>query len=110
MKATVNRPFKLGAMIVESATVTPTGLVVRHIDARGVARIALNRPEVHNAWNPDVVAALGDAIAAVSTASDVRVVVLTGEGRSFSAGGDLRCARHSRSVVTAALPRRDSNW
>ena len=80
-------------MNVESASVSSADFFVRHLDARGVARIALNRPEVHNAWNPDVAAALGDAIAAVSTASEVRVVVLTGQGKSFSAGGDLRWMR-----------------
>lgn len=62
-------------------------------DARGVARIAINRPDVRNAWNPEVVAALHDAVNEASEDGAVRAVVLTGEGGSFSAGGDLRWMR-----------------
>lgn len=80
-------------MATNFAAFSSPDLVVRHADARGVAWIAINRPDVHNAWNPDVVVALGDAIATVSAESEVRVVVLTGQGKSFSAGGDLRWMR-----------------
>lgn len=80
-------------MTFESPSDAEADVVVRHIDERGVARIAINRPNVHNAWNPEVVAALSDAVEAVSAMSHVRAVVLTGEGKSFSAGGDLRWMR-----------------
>ncbi len=68
-------------------------VVTCQIDTRGVARIALNRPDRRNAWNPELVVALNDAVARVSRERDVRAVVLTGEGQSFSAGGDLQWMR-----------------
>ncbi len=80
-------------MAVESPSDAEADVVVSHIDGRGVARITINRPAVHNAWNPQVVAALTNAIDSVSAMPHVRAVVLTGEGKSFSAGGDLRWVR-----------------
>ncbi|OKO86695.1 enoyl-CoA hydratase-related protein [Bradyrhizobium sp. AS23.2] len=77
----------------ESSVISQPGVVTCQVDARGVARIALNRPELHNAWNPELVVALNDAVVRVSQERDVRAVVLAGEGRSFSAGGDLRWMR-----------------
>lgn len=68
-------------------------IVTCECDERGVARITLNRPDVHNAWNPDLVAALHAAVEAMARRDDVRVIVLAGAGRSFSAGGDLRWMR-----------------
>jgi 2-(1,2-epoxy-1,2-dihydrophenyl)acetyl-CoA isomerase len=56
----------------------------------GATTIELNRPEALNAWNAqlgaDLLAALGDAAADQS----VRVVVITGAGRAFSSGADLK--------------------
>lgn len=63
-----------------------------HIDDRGVATIALNRPEIHNAFNAGLVAALSRAFDKVES-DNARVVVLTGEGHSFSAGADLNWMR-----------------
>ncbi len=58
-------------------------------DARGVATITLDRPEKHNAMNSELIAALTGACAALDADPAVRVVVLTGAGKSFCAGGDL---------------------
>lgn len=80
-------------MSVKSSPDFEADVVKYDIDERGVARIAINRPGVHNAWNPEVVAALTGAVEAAAVAPDVRAVVLTGEGKSFSAGGDLRWMR-----------------
>jgi methylglutaconyl-CoA hydratase len=52
--------------------------------------VTLNRPDVHNAFNADLVADLRDAFRALADDDAVRVVVLTGEGLSFCAGADLR--------------------
>jgi methylglutaconyl-CoA hydratase len=60
-----------------------------------VARITLNRPEVHNAFNEDVIAALQSSFDALRDDTVVRVVVLAGEGRSFSAGADLDWMRRA---------------
>jgi 2-(1,2-epoxy-1,2-dihydrophenyl)acetyl-CoA isomerase len=54
-----------------------------------VLNITLNRPDVFNAFNAALHAALADALAEAADAS-VRAVVITGAGRGFSAGQDLR--------------------
>ncbi|GAC1530269.1 MAG: enoyl-CoA hydratase-related protein [Acidimicrobiales bacterium] len=55
-----------------------------------VVRLTLSRPDKLNALNDDVRLALAEAFAGLEDRPDVRVVVLAGEGRSFSAGADLR--------------------
>ena len=55
----------------------------------GVARITLNRPIVLNAINKNVNRLLDAALDRAEVEGDVRAVILTGAGRSFSAGGDL---------------------
>ncbi len=79
-------------------------------DARGVATLTLARPEVHNAFDETVVAELQRAAEALAADAAVRVVVLTGQGRSFSAGGDIRwfrrqvaASRDERVAGSAAL-------
>jgi methylglutaconyl-CoA hydratase len=54
-----------------------------------IARVILNRPEVHNAFNEVMIAELTEAFKKISEDDEVRVVVLTGNGKSFSAGADL---------------------
>lgn len=63
-------------------------LVVAH-DAENVRTLVLNRPAQLNAFNQALCAALTDALRSASRDDDVRVVVLTGAGRAFSAGTDL---------------------
>ena len=58
-------------------------------DARGVATLTLNRPEKHNATSARMLAELTQAAADLGADDAVRVVVLTGAGKSFCAGGDL---------------------
>src|SRR5512143_2631653 len=54
-----------------------------------VEYVTLNRPEVRNAFNPTVIAELSDWARAVASQPDVRVAVLAGAGKVFSAGADL---------------------
>lgn len=69
---------------------TPTfDTVLLDVDARGVARLTLNRPDTHNALNATLIAELRQAAAWLSSAAGARAVVLTGAGASFCAGGDL---------------------
>ncbi|SNR33367.1 crotonase/enoyl-CoA hydratase family protein [Puniceibacterium sediminis] len=58
-------------------------------DARGVAIVTLQRPEKHNAMNAQMIAELSEAARALGGDDTVRVVVLTGAGKTFCAGGDL---------------------
>lgn len=58
-------------------------------DARGVAVLALARPEKHNAMSAGMIAELSAAAARLGADDSVRAVVLTGTGHSFCAGGDL---------------------
>ena len=55
-----------------------------------VARITLDRPDALNAITPNMLHALGDALDDVASDPTVVVVVLTGTGRAFSAGVDLK--------------------
>lgn len=56
----------------------------------GVATVTLNRPEVYNALNDEITFELQDALKAVSKDERVRVLVLTGEGKAFCSGQDLK--------------------
>ncbi len=58
----------------------------------GVVTISLNRPEVYNALNDDITYELQDALKAVAKDDTARVVVLTGEGKAFCSGQDLKAA------------------
>jgi len=61
------------------------------IDKRGHIQIlTLNRPSDMNAFNTALASALGDALEAMDADPDIRVGVLTGSGRGFSAGMDLK--------------------
>jgi len=63
--------------------------VLSHTDARGVLTITLNRPDKHNALDADLITMVLDILRDCSSNPEVRVVVLTGAGDSFSAGADL---------------------
>lgn len=58
----------------------------------GVATITLNRPEVYNALNDEITFELQDALKHVAKDDAVRVVVLTGAGKAFCSGQDLKAS------------------
>jgi methylglutaconyl-CoA hydratase len=62
-------------------------------DREEVLWITFNRPEVHNAFNAEAILELTDAFDRVSSDDSVRVVVLSGEGKSFCAGADINWMR-----------------
>lgn len=70
-------------------------IVLLDIDPRGVATVTLNRPQIHNAFNDDVILTLTRIWDDLAGRSNVRVVVMKGAGKSFSAGGDLDWMRKS---------------
>lgn len=63
--------------------------VLIETDERGVATLTLNRPEKHNAMSGEMLLEIKAAAEQLAADDEVRVVVLTGAGKSFCAGGDL---------------------
>jgi enoyl-CoA hydratase len=63
--------------------------VIYSIDADGIAWITMNRPAYHNAQNSQMTYALDDAFVKAINDDTVKVIVLTGEGKHFSAGHDI---------------------
>jgi 2-(1,2-epoxy-1,2-dihydrophenyl)acetyl-CoA isomerase len=78
------------------------------LDSReeGVTTLALNRPEKLNALNKDLSMALNDALEALARDTSVQVIVITGMGRAFCAGGDLALIRkgHQENDTTELEP------
>jgi len=58
-------------------------------DPRGIATVTLNRPQLHNAFDDALIEALIAELGRLDTDPAVRVVLLAGAGKSFSAGADL---------------------
>jgi len=72
----------------------------------GIARISINRPEVHNAFTPLTVKEMIDAVNICRDDSDVRVIILTGEGgKAFCSGGDQSVRGHGGYVGDDTVPR-----
>ncbi len=75
---------------------------------RYVATVTLNRPEVRNAFNDEVIAELTAAFRDLGGREDVRCIVLAGNGRAFCAGADLNWMRrmagytHDENLADAA--------
>ena len=64
--------------------------VLTSVDERGVATVTLNRPEANNAYNRELILGLHAALDEVGKSSNIRAVVLKGNGRFFQAGADLK--------------------
>lgn len=60
---------------------------------KNIATITMNRPEVHNAFNEGMIAAMTEAFEKAGADKGVRAVILNGNGKSFCAGGDLNWMR-----------------
>ena len=90
-----------------------------------IAKITLNRPTVLNALSPNMVSELLDATTKIAQDESIKVLVVTGEGRAWSAGVDLKAINesiqggqfstlaHTRLRRRPAAPRhvwRSSNW
>jgi naphthoate synthase len=64
---------------------------VRYETAEGIAKITINRPEVHNAFRPETIIDLSAAFEQAREDTSVGMIILTGEGpRAFCSGGDQR--------------------
>ncbi|OBH11016.1 enoyl-CoA hydratase/isomerase family protein [Mycobacterium sp. E1747] len=77
--------------------------VALETSAGGVARLQLNRPEASNGLDVPLLRALHEAILACHANPDVRVVLLTGAGRNFCAGGDVKTFESKGEELPAYL-------
>ncbi len=68
-----------------------------------VTEVALNRPEAFNAFNYDMVSSLANQLTALARDDSVRAVVITGRGKAFCAGGDLKWALNHPTGPAAAF-------
>jgi len=72
----------------------------------GIARISINRPEVHNAFTPLTVKEMISAMEHCREDEEVGVIILTGEGgKAFCSGGDQSVRGHGGYVGTDTVPR-----
>jgi methylglutaconyl-CoA hydratase len=62
--------------------------ILTSVDARGVVRVTLNRPEVYNAYNGELIQALLKAYDALA-GQKLRAVVISGKGKNFQVGADI---------------------
>src|SRR5215472_17538109 len=84
---------------------TSTNPVLWRVDERGVAYVTLNRPQVYNAYNGDMIAALLAAFEKLSH-EPLRVAVITGSGRNFQVGADINWLDAVRGSSPPGWPRR----
>lgn len=80
------------------ATTAPFGeyqSILISVDDHGVCCLTLNRPEVHNAFNERMIKDIMQALESVRGNPSVRIVVLQGAGKSFSAGADINWMRRT---------------
>jgi methylglutaconyl-CoA hydratase len=86
-----------GARLAIIGGLPDSGIAVSHpllsLRDGSVARLRLNRPELHNAFDARLIAALTGALTSIAADPHVRVVILEGQGASFSAGADLNWMR-----------------
>jgi 2-(1,2-epoxy-1,2-dihydrophenyl)acetyl-CoA isomerase len=66
---------------------------IKYTVENGIANLVLNRPEVYNALNDAITFEIQDALKQVAKDDLVRVVILTGEGKAFCAGQDLKAVQ-----------------
>jgi naphthoate synthase len=72
----------------------------------GIAKITINRPEVHNAFRPKTVEELIDAFSYARDDSNIGVIILTGAGgKAFCSGGDQKVRGHGGYVGEDQIPR-----
>ncbi|MEM6361544.1 MAG: enoyl-CoA hydratase-related protein [Bacteroidota bacterium] len=72
----------------------------------GVATVTLNRPDVYNALNDQITFELQDVLKTIGRDSEVRVVVLTGNGKAFCSGQDLKASEAGARSFIDSLHKR----
>jgi methylglutaconyl-CoA hydratase len=75
--------------------------VLTRVDGYGNITVTLNRPEVHNAFDPEMVRALTVTLQRIAKDDSIRAVVIAGAGKSFCAGADIAHMRQSAKFTKA---------
>jgi len=75
--------------------------LVLYAESSGVATLTLNRPQRLNAWTPALSTRYFDLLERADDDPSVRVILVTGAGRGFSAGADMNVLQGSESAATA---------
>jgi methylglutaconyl-CoA hydratase len=70
-------------------------MLLTSIDDHGVARIVIDRPDRHNAFDEALIAALTDNFTTLGNDQAVRAIILSGKGKSFCAGADIGWMRRA---------------
>jgi naphthoate synthase len=79
---------------------------IHYETAEGIAKVTINRPEVHNAFRPQTVRELQQAFELARDDSEIGVVILTGAGtEAFCSGGDQRVRGHGGYIGDDGVPR-----
>jgi naphthoate synthase len=79
---------------------------IRYETAEGIAKVTINRPEVHNAFRPQTVRELQKAFELARDDAEIGVVILTGAGtEAFCSGGDQRVRGHGGYIGDDGIPR-----
>ncbi len=68
-----------------------------------ITTVSFNRPEAYNAFDLETVEQLSDCLTAIAMDDNVRAIVITGKGKSFCAGGDLKWALGFEGGLPAAF-------
>ncbi len=80
----------------ENEPTAPEPVLLRH-DAHGIAGLTLNRPDAFNALSKELLTALQTELDAIKDDPSIRIVAITGRGRAFCAGHDLKEMRDERN-------------
>lgn len=84
-------------------TVLASGPVLLGVDEDGVGHLRLNRPDAANAMDADLLRSLHEAVQWCDASARLRVLILSGEGRNFCAGGDVRAFAAKGEALPAYL-------
>ena len=76
---------------------------------QGVAKITLNLPEVRNALSLEIRLGLVDILKELGEKEDVRVIIITGAGKAFCSGGDIR-TMEGETAVSGPPPSEKGAW
>lgn len=75
-------------MTIKTQTNTTTS-VLFEVDEQGIAKVTLNTPSKHNAFDDDMIKSLTKIFDQIAAREDIKIMILTSTGKNFSAGADL---------------------